>query len=507
MSDRDRNRRRPDDDTHRSVGTRASRCESALNEEEVSALAAAEDRLRHIQKEIEELKDRHIRKLAEFENHKKRSERERQEYFKIALAGFAHDFLPDSRQLRAGLRARPPRGPRRATSGRASRSSRKQLGELWKRYGLIPIDTSGAFDPNLHEAVATEKTDAVPPNTIVEELQTRLLPERSPHPAVVREGRGPHDARRRSAGGQEVEARKSGGRVGKILGIDLGTTNCCVSVVEGATPQVLTNREGSRTTPSIVGIHGGRRAARRPDRQAAVDHEPDEHGLRGQAPRRPQVRRRGDAARPRGPALRDRPRRQRRREDPGAGPGVQPRGNLGVHPLRDQGVLGGGPRRGDHRGDHHGPRVLRRRPAPGDARRRPDRGPRGPPDHQRADGGLARLRSRPEGQRSRGGLRPRRRHVRYLDPRSSATGSTRSRPRPATRTWAARTSTRRSWTGCSTTSGKRPASTCGRTAWPCSGSRRPPRRPSASSPRRRRRRSPCRSSRPTRPAPSTSTAR
>ncbi|MDQ5857197.1 MAG: molecular chaperone DnaK [Acidobacteriota bacterium] len=38
----------------------------------------------------------------------------------------------------------------------------------------------------------------------------------------------------------------------KILGIDLGTTNCCVAVVEGTAPQVLANREGSRTTPSIV---------------------------------------------------------------------------------------------------------------------------------------------------------------------------------------------------------------------------------------------------------------
>jgi molecular chaperone DnaK len=42
--------------------------------------------------------------------------------------------------------------------------------------------------------------------------------------------------------------------MGRILGIDLGTTNCCVAVVEGATPQVISNREGSRTTPSIVGF-------------------------------------------------------------------------------------------------------------------------------------------------------------------------------------------------------------------------------------------------------------
>ena len=38
----------------------------------------------------------------------------------------------------------------------------------------------------------------------------------------------------------------------KIIGIDLGTTNCCAAIVDVATPQVLANREGSRTTPSIV---------------------------------------------------------------------------------------------------------------------------------------------------------------------------------------------------------------------------------------------------------------
>ena len=45
--------------------------------------------------------------------------------------------------------------------------------------------------------------------------------------------------------------------MGKIIGIDLGTTNSCVSVFEGNEPVVITNSEGKRTTPSVIGFMDG----------------------------------------------------------------------------------------------------------------------------------------------------------------------------------------------------------------------------------------------------------
>ena len=45
--------------------------------------------------------------------------------------------------------------------------------------------------------------------------------------------------------------------MGKILGIDLGTTNSCMAVMDGSEPKVITNAEGDRTTPSVVAFTAG----------------------------------------------------------------------------------------------------------------------------------------------------------------------------------------------------------------------------------------------------------
>ena len=206
--------------------------------------------------------------------------------------------------------------------------------------------------------------------------------------------------------------------MGKIIGIDLGTTNSCVAIMEGGQPKVIENSEGARTTPSIVAYPEDGEILVRRAGQAPGGHQRQEHAVRGQAPDRPPLRGKGSAEGHRPDALQDRQGRQRRRLGRGARQEDRAAAGVGRGAAQDEEDRRGLPRRGSHRGRDHGAGVLQRLAAPGDQGRRPHRRPRGQAHHQRADRGRARLRHGQEGRRPQDrGLRPRRRHLRHLDHR------------------------------------------------------------------------------------------
>ena len=203
----------------------------------------------------------------------------------------------------------------------------------------------------------------------------------------------------------------------KVIGIDLGTTNSVVAVMEGGEPAVIVNQEGARITPSVVGVHQGRRAAGRPGGEAPGGHEPGEHGFFDQALHGPEARRGGDA--------KPRACRTRSCEPQNGDAWVEVRGKKYSPPEISAMVLQKLKQAAE---DYLGekvtdavitvPGVLQRRAAPGDEGRRQDRRAQRAAHHQRADRGGAGLRSRQEEGRNDRRLRLRRRHVRHLRPRS-----------------------------------------------------------------------------------------
>jgi molecular chaperone GrpE len=129
-------------------------------------------------------KDRYLRTLADFENFRKRSEREKQEFFKYALAGLLKELLPVIDNFDRALD--------HAGDGddfhRGVLLIYKQLFEALTKHGLRPIDQSGVpFDPKIHEAVVREEDPSVPSHTVVAILQKGyFIHDRLLRPAMVK---------------------------------------------------------------------------------------------------------------------------------------------------------------------------------------------------------------------------------------------------------------------------------------------------------------------------------
>lgn len=137
-----------------------------------------------VQQDLLDMKDRYLRTLADFENFRKRSEREKLDYYKYALAGAVKDLLPVLDNFDRAL-------------GHAEEGDEfhkgvlliyKQLYDVLQKHGLRPIEESGVhFDPNIHEAVVSEEDPSVPSHTVVAVLQKGyFLNDRLLRPAMVK---------------------------------------------------------------------------------------------------------------------------------------------------------------------------------------------------------------------------------------------------------------------------------------------------------------------------------
>ena len=198
----------------------------------------------------------------------------------------------------------------------------------------------------------------------------------------------------------------------KTIGIDLGTTNSCMAVLEGGEPTVIENAEGGRTTPSVVAFtaSGERLVGTVAKRQAVTNPQNTVFSIKRFMGRKEAEVREEESivpykvvAGPNGDARVEAARRA-----------ALAAGDLGDDPAEAEVRRRSLPRRDRRLGGHHRPRLLQRRPAPGDQGRRQDRRPRRQAHHQRADRGLARLRPRQGVRPDDPRLRPRRRHVRRV---------------------------------------------------------------------------------------------
>jgi molecular chaperone GrpE len=137
-----------------------------------------------LQREVAENRDRAVRALADFDNYRKRTERERDELRKFALLDPMRDFVAVADNLDLALRAEGSADDLR----RGLEMIQRQLMELFRRYSVSAIPAVGQpFDPALHEAVSREERAEVTVPTVVDELRRGYrMHERLLRPAMVR---------------------------------------------------------------------------------------------------------------------------------------------------------------------------------------------------------------------------------------------------------------------------------------------------------------------------------
>ncbi|HEX4823181.1 MAG TPA: nucleotide exchange factor GrpE [Candidatus Polarisedimenticolaceae bacterium] len=137
--------------------------------------------------EIRDLRDRLVRLQADFENFKKRGERERLDHLRYATSDLVARILPVLDNFERALLSVRPGGTADAVVEGIGLIHR-QLLQILEKEGLRAMDSVGAtFDPALHEAVATDPDPSAPPHTVTQVFQRGyFLHDRLVRPAMVR---------------------------------------------------------------------------------------------------------------------------------------------------------------------------------------------------------------------------------------------------------------------------------------------------------------------------------
>jgi len=180
----------PFDDNERNQTTAAADAASAATAE-VSADAGAEQQaedspLEALQRERDGLQDRLLRLAAEFDNYRKRVDRERRDQAEAAHAAALEDLLPLIDDLERALEA--PTGSDAEVYRKGVELIHRQMTELLRKRGVTPIEAVGAdFDPRIHQAVMHESSARHRDGEIMEELRRGyMLRDRLLRPAMVK---------------------------------------------------------------------------------------------------------------------------------------------------------------------------------------------------------------------------------------------------------------------------------------------------------------------------------
>lgn len=145
-----------------------------------------------LQKERDEYYDLLLRARADFDNYRKRVERERLELVETAAADLLRDLLPVVDDLERALSA-PADAPAAAESYRRGvEMIHRQLAEVLRQHGVKPIDALGSdFDPRLHQAVTHEAVPGRREGEVVEEYRRGyMLGNRLLRPSMVKVAAG-----------------------------------------------------------------------------------------------------------------------------------------------------------------------------------------------------------------------------------------------------------------------------------------------------------------------------